>query len=102
METTEVPGSRGALRDRVAEEVRAMMGRRRITGAELARAIGVPQASLQRRLAGRYPFDVDLLEVIAQHFGVPVTAFFPQSRAGITDDKFPTLTDVPDDLGQAA
>lgn len=57
------------------------MGRHRTTGAELARAIGEPQASLQRRLSGRYPFDVDLLAQIADYFGVPVTSFFPAQTA---------------------
>lgn len=76
MTTTDEPDI-GALRGRVAEEVRALMGRRQVTGAQLARAIGVPQASLQRRLSGRYPFDVDLLADIAAYFGVPVVAFFP-------------------------
>jgi transcriptional regulator with XRE-family HTH domain len=76
MTTTDEPDI-GALRDRVAEEVRALMGRRKTTGAQLARAIGVPQASLQRRLSGKYPFDVDLLADIAAYFGVPVVYFFP-------------------------
>jgi len=81
------------LSEMVAEEVRAELGRRRITGAALARAIGEPQASLQRRLSGRYPFDVELLGRIADHLGVPVVQFFggdagllhapAQSRAGI-------------------
>jgi transcriptional regulator with XRE-family HTH domain len=104
METTEVPGSRGALRDQVAEEVRALMGRRRVTGAELARAIGVPQASLQRRLAGRYPFDVDLLEAIAGHFGVSATAFFPPSQTGQgpLTGYFPEMLGQSDDVDRAA
>lgn len=81
-----------------------MMGRRRVTGAELARAIGVPQASLQRRLAGRYPFDVDLLEAIAGHFGVSATAFFPPSQTGQghMTGYFPALLDDPDAEGVAA
>jgi transcriptional regulator with XRE-family HTH domain len=102
METTEVPGSRGALRVQVAEEVRALMGRRRVTGAELARAIDVPQASLQRRLSGRYPFDVDLLAQVADYFGVPVVSLFPKAGEGHMTGYFPTFADDPDATGVAA
>lgn len=79
-----------------------MMGRRRVTGAELARAINVPQASLQRRLSGRYPFDVDLLGEIASFFGVPVIAFFPPPREGNIVDYFQAAADDPDDVDRAA
>jgi transcriptional regulator with XRE-family HTH domain len=104
MRTTDVPGVGPALRDRVAEEVRALMGRRRVTGAELARAINVPQASLQRRLSGRYPFDVDLLEQIATYFRVPVVTLFPSPEAaqGITLKSSRPSGDRPVRIGQAA
>lgn len=93
MTTTDEPDI-GALRGRVAEEVRALMGRRQVTGAQLARAIGVPQASLQRRLSGRYPFDVDLLASIASYFGVGVVTFFP-ADGGTIGSWFPTFGDTP-------
>jgi len=70
------------LRDLVAAEVRALMARRRVSGAELARGIGVPQASLQRRLSGRYPFDVDVLAMIADYFDVPLHSLFLVPRGG--------------------
>lgn len=60
------------------------MGRRRITGVDLAKAIGVPQSSLQRRLSGRYPFDVDELAMIATYFGVPIVTFFPDAGTEAT------------------
>jgi transcriptional regulator with XRE-family HTH domain len=79
---SENPVVRPALRDLVAAEVRAEMGRRRISGAELARAIGEPQASLQRRLSGRYPFDVDLLARIADYLDVPLHELFLVGHRG--------------------
>jgi transcriptional regulator with XRE-family HTH domain len=82
---------RPALRDLVAAEVRAEMGRRRISGAELARAIDEPQASLQRRLSGRYPFDVDLLAHIAAYFGVPITSFFPAQARSVPTSEYGRL-----------
>lgn len=81
-----------------------MMGRRRTTGVDLARAINYPQSSLQRRLSGRYPFDVDLLEAIADHFGVSVTVFFPstQTGQGHMTGYFPELLGQSDDVDRAA
>lgn len=101
MTTTDEPDI-GALRGRVAEEVRALMGRRQVTGAQLARAIGVPQASLQRRLSGRYPFDVDLLANIAGYFGVPVVTFFPPDDGSVTGRLSTTSVIGPAQFGQVA
>jgi transcriptional regulator with XRE-family HTH domain len=79
------------------------MGRRRVTGAELARAINVPQASLQRRLSGRYPFDVDLLAQIAAFFAVPVVTFFPQEADEGTIGRWISApADILADFGRAA
>jgi transcriptional regulator with XRE-family HTH domain len=94
MSITDVPGVGPALRERVAEEVRALMGRRRTTGAQLARAIGVPQSSLSRKLTGRYPLDVDDLEAIAAYFEIPVASLIPAEEETI-GSWFPTFGDVP-------
>lgn len=71
-----------ALREQVAEEVRALMARRRISGVELGRRLGKSQAFISRRLVGTTPFDVDDLEALAQIFGVPVTSLFGLNVAG--------------------
>jgi hypothetical protein len=42
--------------DYVAEEIRALMGRRRLSGNRLAAMSGIPQSSLARRLAGEQSF----------------------------------------------
>ncbi len=67
---------RGGAREHVAEEVRALMGRHRVSANRLAVMTGLTQSSMSRRLSGRYPFTVDELEVIAEAFGVPITALF--------------------------
>lgn len=68
----EQPGLR--LRDHVAEEIRALMARRRLSGVQLAAQIDKSQGYLSRRLNGVQPFDVDDLEAIAGVLGVPVSA----------------------------
>ncbi len=74
---------RGRLRERTAEEIRALLARRRISAAELARRTGMKQSTLARRMTGETAFDLDDLEVIAEVLGVEVTDLLPASvRAG--------------------
>lgn len=68
-----------SLTERVAEEVRAMMGRRRISGARLARELGVSDAWVSYRLSGKQPIDLNDLENIARALGVPVISLLPES-----------------------
>lgn len=58
-----------------ATEVRAEMGRQRITGAALARALEVSDMYISRRLSGDVPFDLAEIERVAAALGVPVTRF---------------------------
>lgn len=74
----------GDLRARVAEEVRALMARRRINGVQLSKEIGRSNMYLSRRLNGSTPFDVDDLEALARIFGVPVTTLFGLNTGGMT------------------
>lgn len=66
------------LRGRVAREVRAELARQKITGAELARALRMPQTTVARRLAGTYDFSVPELQAIATHLGVPLSQFLDE------------------------
>lgn len=68
MSTAEQP--QPALRDLVLDEVHAEMGRRRMTGAKLARRLGKSQSSVARRLDGRQTMDLDDLEMICSALGV--------------------------------
>lgn len=61
-------------REAVASEVRALMGRRRISQTRLAKALGMSQSALSRRLTGVQPFDTDDLYKLAALFDVEVTA----------------------------
>lgn len=73
---------RQALREAVAEEVRALMARRRTSQMALAHALDMGQSSLSRRLNADHPFDLDELEVVAEYFDVPITDLLGGSRYG--------------------
>lgn len=63
-----------AQRAAVAAEVRAWMGRRRVTQTDLAVALGKSQPYVSRRLSGDVAFDTDDLFRLADLFEVEVTA----------------------------
>lgn len=67
------------LREGVAEEVRALLARKRLAGAKLALAIGKSEMYVSRRLRGETAFDLDDLERIADVLGVAVADLLPQS-----------------------
>jgi len=58
------------LRLAAAEEVRALMGRRRMSQTALADVLGVTQTQVSKRLRGVIPFDIDEIERLAEYFGV--------------------------------
>ena len=61
----------------VAEEVRALAARKRVSGADLAKALGISAMSMSRRMNGHLPFGVDELAVVANALGVPVEQLLP-------------------------
>jgi transcriptional regulator with XRE-family HTH domain len=61
---------------RVAEEVRAMAGRRRYSQTKVAAVLGCSQAAVSRMFSGQVPFDVNELDKLAAEWDVPVTTFF--------------------------
>lgn len=58
--------------DRVAAEVRAELGRQRMSQEALAARIGISQQALSRRLLGQYPFNTSELAKAAEALKVPV------------------------------
>lgn len=66
---------------RVAEEIRGWMGKRRVTGAELARRLGVSQMWVSYRLSGKQPIDLNDLEMISKALSVPVRQLLPNDPA---------------------
>ncbi|SCL43221.1 Cro/C1-type HTH DNA-binding domain-containing protein [Micromonospora pallida] len=72
--------TRAHLRHLVAEEIGAHLGRRRMSGAKLARAIERSEMYVSRRLRGETAFDLDDLERIAEVLGVTVTDLLPADK----------------------
>ncbi|MDG4791880.1 helix-turn-helix transcriptional regulator [Micromonospora sp. WMMD1102] len=72
------------LRELVAEEVRALLGRRQMSGAKLATAIDRSEMYVSRRLRGETAFDLDDLERIAGVLGVQVADLLPKREGADT------------------
>lgn len=72
------PGAR--LRESVAEAIRVECARRRISGAELARSIGISPAYLSRRMRGDAAFDTDDLARIADALDLALADFLPAAE----------------------
>jgi len=78
------PVSVAPMRELIAEEIRALMGRRKIGVSELARRIGISQPYLSRRLSGDVAIDVDDLDKIARELGVEMVDLMPKEGRLIT------------------
>jgi DNA-binding Xre family transcriptional regulator len=76
--------TRADLSDRVAEEIRSWMGRRRLSGAALARALGVSPAWVSYRLTGTQPIDLNDLQRIAAVLNVEAADLLPRDVEGRT------------------
>lgn len=63
-------GDSGRLTERVAAEVRALMGRHNVTQTQLAEVLQVAQPAISKRLRGKTPFDANEIGVLAQFFNV--------------------------------
>jgi transcriptional regulator with XRE-family HTH domain len=61
----------------VAEEVRALMARRRMSGRQLAASLGVSPSWVSYRLTGQQPIDINDLHLIAKALGVGVHDLLP-------------------------
>lgn len=61
---------------RIAEQIRAILGRRQLSRSWLAREVGMPVTSMNRRLRGDQPFTVDELAAVAAALELPVIALF--------------------------
>jgi transcriptional regulator with XRE-family HTH domain len=72
-----------------------MMGRRRITGARMARELGVSPAWVSYRLTGQQPIDLNDLAAIAEVLHVDVTDLLPARSRRADTDYYPKLTEAP-------
>lgn len=68
----EQPGLSAAM----AAEIRAEMGRQRLSRRQVSLALGYSPSYLDRRFNGTVPFRLDELEQLAEHLRVPVPDLF--------------------------
>lgn len=61
------------LAEIIASEVRAEMGRQRVSGRRLARMLGMNHQQMADRLKGVVEIRPNELQAIAEHLGVPVS-----------------------------
>lgn len=100
------------LSAQVAEEVRALMARRRVSGRRLAELLDVSPSWVSYRMTGVTPIGLDDLQRIAEVLGVDVVDLLPPrgsregrtvvvsgSRAGQTTVSYPPVTVQPRPLG---
>lgn len=71
-----------SLTERVAEEIRVVMTRRRVKQSELARALGKSEQWVSVRLRGVQPLDLNDLEAIAAVLDVEVAQLLPRINEG--------------------
>jgi transcriptional regulator with XRE-family HTH domain len=76
---------RGRLREHVAEEIRVLLARKRMSGAELGRRAGIKQSAISRRITGEVAFDMDDLEAIADVLGVDVADLLPRTVGALKE-----------------
>jgi transcriptional regulator with XRE-family HTH domain len=82
---TTTPERRTAtLSELVAEEIRALMGRRRMTQAQLARGIGKTEMWVSLRLRGKQALDMNDLHLIAGALEVGIHELLPPPAVAAT------------------
>ncbi|MEV6633931.1 helix-turn-helix transcriptional regulator [Actinoplanes sp. NPDC051470] len=72
------------LSQMVAEEIRALMGRRRMSGRQLATQLGVSPSWVSYRLTGTQPIDINDMHLIAGALGVGVHDLLPPPEVAAT------------------
>lgn len=71
------------LPERVAAEVRALMGRHKVTQAQLAEVLGLSsQGAVSYRLNGTQEFKLSELDALAEYFGTTVEELVGGTRVG--------------------
>ncbi|PZM88676.1 MAG: hypothetical protein DIU79_16495 [Actinobacteria bacterium] len=90
--TNDVQQTEMDMSGRVAEEIRALLARRRMSGRELARQLGVSPSWVSYRLTGTQPIDLNDLDAIAQVLGVGIVDLLPRDRRQQVTGWYPTVS----------
>lgn len=62
----------------IADEVRSMMARKRITGKSVAARLGITEMAFSRRARGEVEFSASEIVLVAQALDCPVDDLLPQ------------------------
>ncbi|SRR6266516_5122041 len=89
-----------SLNDQVLDEIWAWLGRRRMSQAGLARALGEHHMWVRRRLHERQILNLVELERIAVVLGIDVLDLFPRGRANERSRRKPNGRPAPRRIGQ--
>lgn len=83
-ETPKDPPSLLTANEKTASSIRAIMAARspKLTGKDLARALGISQQTASRWLNGQHDFKLTELEKIADWLKVPIKALILPDRTG--------------------
>lgn len=63
----------------VSRRIRVELARKDKKRADLARALGISQQAMSRRMSGEVPFNVQELASAAEFLGVPVTVLLEEA-----------------------
>src|SRR5678816_633984 len=83
------------LRQGIAEEIRVLLARRRMSATKLAQDLGWSQPYMERPMVGAQPFDVDDLEAIAEELSVQVVDLLPKGPSTLRNAVTPMQLDHP-------
>jgi transcriptional regulator with XRE-family HTH domain len=67
----------------VVEEIRALMGRRRVSQKQLGDALGLAQPTMSKRMNGKIAFDLNELDAVAAFFDVSILDLFPRPEPSV-------------------
>ena len=99
MTTQPVPiRSNGDLSEVVAEEVRALMGRHRVSQIQLAEVLHVSQGQVSARLRGKTPFTLDDLRRLSDYFNTTPAALLGLSTPMAPPPTPPAIVQQRDEL----
>jgi len=62
------------------DEIRALMGRHRMSQKRLGETLGMSQPTMSARMRGEVTFNLDELEAVAATFDVPITDLLPPAE----------------------
>ena len=80
------------MQERITEEIRVALARRKMSASELARRAGWGQGYIARRMDGRAPLSVDDLDRIAEVLDMSINDLIPERTHGRTTERVGSIS----------